>query len=483
MLLVAMVVPTAVATPAAAQPPSNPNEYLYTANSLPNPDPNETQNSVAVSNLNYGDVVGIADLGTSTSPSDVAVNQNGTRAYSANTGTDNVSVIDATTDLVIATVAVGDAPQNLAITPDGLHVYVVNQNSNNISVIDTVSNTVSATIENVGVAPFGVAITRTPSNQSLAYVSLEGSGDVLVINADASPPSVIATIPDVMQSPQNVAASSDGFEVYAVGLNSAGVGRVSAINTSSNAVTHIDLPGATPFDVAANPVGGDLYVSDTQNDQVLVIDPAGLVLQSTVPLDENDHPFGVTYSNDGNFVYVANFGDLDAGVKGSIDTIGAYLDSPEVTDTDDSRFINGPVGLAAGPIPGASSPTKLTVTVDREGKGPRSAANSEDATLRAKLTSNGQPLRDKVIHFTSGSSTTPLCTGLTDRGGTATCTLGSSKSRHDCHTATFKGIGSYQPATAFLCRGGDGHGKPHPKGDSGHGRVHQPTQATAVPAV
>ena len=77
-----------------------------------------------------------------------------THAYVANTGSNSVSVIDTTSNNVVATVGVGDAPKGLAITPDGTRVYVTNANDNTVSVISAASNTVVATV-GVGALPGG----------------------------------------------------------------------------------------------------------------------------------------------------------------------------------------------------------------------------------------------------------------------------------------------------------------------------------------
>jgi len=82
-----------------------------------------------------------------------------TRAYVANFGSNTVSVIDATTTTVIATIPVGGLPfGGVAIMPDGTRAYVT---SNTVSVIDTATNTVVASIP-VGANPLGVAITPAP---------------------------------------------------------------------------------------------------------------------------------------------------------------------------------------------------------------------------------------------------------------------------------------------------------------------------------
>lgn len=60
-----------------------------------------------------------------------------TRAYVSNANDSTVSVIDTTTNTVIATVPVGAGPFEVAITPDGARVYVANNISDAVFVIDT----------------------------------------------------------------------------------------------------------------------------------------------------------------------------------------------------------------------------------------------------------------------------------------------------------------------------------------------------------
>ena len=65
-------------------------------------------------------------------------------AYVGNVSDSTVSVIDTSTNTVIATITVGIKPIDIAVTPDSSAVYVVNSTSpaGNVSVIDTSTNTV-----------------------------------------------------------------------------------------------------------------------------------------------------------------------------------------------------------------------------------------------------------------------------------------------------------------------------------------------------
>ena len=78
-------------------------------------------------------------------------------AYITNLGSNNVSVINTTTNNVTATEPVGIDPNGVAITPDGSKVYVAKNGheyvpGKTVSEIDTITNNVTATV-NLGIAP------------------------------------------------------------------------------------------------------------------------------------------------------------------------------------------------------------------------------------------------------------------------------------------------------------------------------------------
>lgn len=77
--------------------------------------------------------------------------------YVSNGGNANVSVIDTTSNEVVATVPVGQRPWNMALTPDGKKLYVANGRSGSVTVIDTATRTKLRDIA-VGKLPWGVVI-------------------------------------------------------------------------------------------------------------------------------------------------------------------------------------------------------------------------------------------------------------------------------------------------------------------------------------
>src|SRR5207247_1804680 len=81
----------------------------------------------------------------------------GTLAYITNGNSNNVSVIDTTTNTVLTNVAVGNEPIGVAGNPAGTRLYVTNVSDDSVSVIDTTTNTVLTNVA-VGSGPFGVAV-------------------------------------------------------------------------------------------------------------------------------------------------------------------------------------------------------------------------------------------------------------------------------------------------------------------------------------
>ena len=67
--------------------------------------------------------------------------------YAANADSNDVTVIDAATNMVVITIDVGSEPRNPAVSPDGSRVYVPNRHDDTVTVINGMTNTVITTID------------------------------------------------------------------------------------------------------------------------------------------------------------------------------------------------------------------------------------------------------------------------------------------------------------------------------------------------
>ena len=246
-------------------------------------------------------------------PNHVAVSA--TRAYITNTFDGTVSVIDTSTNNVIATIGVGQEPGAVAVRGD--RVYVANYVSGTVSVIDATNNTVTATIP-VGARPVGIA--PTPDGTKVYVRNGYDVGTVTVINATNN--TVIKTIPVGAALNHNATIAGNSRFVYVA--HAGGSGDIAVIDTATDTVvTDIGL-GFYPWVMTMTPDGsavfasggvnewGDpaTYVISTASNSVIDVRfdvgyqgfaPDGSLAYSTSYL-YSDYTFNAFYVNDGNFV-------------------------------------------------------------------------------------------------------------------------------------------------------------------------------------
>ena len=85
-------------------------------------------------------------MSVSDNPDGVAITPEGAFVYVANFLAGIVSVIEAASNTVVATVSVGSTRFGVAVTPDGAFTYVAAFMANTVVVIETAFNTVVATV-------------------------------------------------------------------------------------------------------------------------------------------------------------------------------------------------------------------------------------------------------------------------------------------------------------------------------------------------
>jgi YVTN family beta-propeller protein len=139
---------------------------------------------------------GLPADGIGAEPLSIAASQSTPRVYTANFIDESVSVINTSTQQLIATIPLGDQPQAIAVNPAGTRVYTANLNT--VSVIDTSTNSVIATITNADSNAQGIAV--NPAGTSV-YVTNSVLSSASVINTTTN--TVTATIP-IGGDPQGV---------------------------------------------------------------------------------------------------------------------------------------------------------------------------------------------------------------------------------------------------------------------------------------
>jgi len=292
-LILFLIFVSSAASAATEQSASSVRTYAYISNS--------ESNNVSVIDTTTDTVIATVPVGKD--PLGVAVSPDGRRVYVANYLDNTVSVIDTATNTVKATLNVGRSPNGVAVNPQGTKVYVTNTWSGNISVIDTATNTVTAAVM-VGSMPSGVAVNPQGTR---VYVANCNSNTVSII--DTATNTVIATVP-VENWPSGVAVNPTGTKIYVTnsGYEDLPENTISVIDAATNTVTASVEVGNYPYGVAVNPDGTKVYVVNKMDSTVSVIDAVTNTVTSTVNVGYYNLPYGVAVNPEGTKVYVANWG-------------------------------------------------------------------------------------------------------------------------------------------------------------------------------
>jgi YVTN family beta-propeller protein len=196
----------------------------------------------------------------------------------------------------VATIGVGDTPRGIANNASQHRVYVANYGSNSLSVIDSSNNLVIQTVTGITSAT-GVAY---DPHHDLVWVTNYDSDQVTPIDASS-----LAPLPSIAVGNGPWGIAYDPVHDYVYVVNSEG-DSVTVLDAETRVVSDT-LSGAfnQPFHAAANPVTGKLYVTNFGDHSVAVVNGT---LTSVVNLNVGNpstQPYGVAVDETRDLVYVA----------------------------------------------------------------------------------------------------------------------------------------------------------------------------------
>jgi YVTN family beta-propeller protein len=195
-------------------------------------------------------------------------------------------------------ISVGDEPRGIAVDPARQRVYVANFGSHSVSVIDSSNNTVIQTISGIDSAN---GITHDPTH-NVIWVTSYSHAQVVPIQANAGATVFSVGSPvAVGQGPWGVAYEPVHDFVYvANSLDNT----VTVVNAATDTVVDT-LEGSfdQPFHLAANPVSGQVYVSNFGNARVTVL--AGAAVSRIVELWDSGQPYGIAVDETRDLIYMA----------------------------------------------------------------------------------------------------------------------------------------------------------------------------------
>ena len=168
-------------------------------------------------------------------------------AYVADSGTNDIAVVDTAADTVRSYVSLGSNtdPVAVAVSPDGKYAYVVDRTSNSLSVLQTNLIGTGATVQ--------VASVALGAGSSPLAVAVSPSGDTVLVADSGTTGSYAGTVSVIDTDPADT-----GY-----------LTRIATIDVNGTG-TSADLP----FAVAFSPDGTHAYVVDEANGAVTVLQTA-----------------------------------------------------------------------------------------------------------------------------------------------------------------------------------------------------------------
>ncbi|MCL5786760.1 MAG: YncE family protein [Candidatus Marsarchaeota archaeon] len=244
---------------------SNPSEAAFSPSGAYAYITNFYSNNVMIINTSTNTVTGSITSGAFNNPTSAAFLASGAYAYVTNHGSNNVVIINTATNTVTGSITSGfDAPIRIAFSPSGTYAYVSNGNSANVVIINTATNTVTGAITPGFAIPEGIAF--SPSG-AYAYVANFHSSNVVIVNTATN--TVTGSILYGFSNPRRIAFSPSGTYAY---VTNYGSDNIVIINTATNTVTGAITPGLnSPQGMAFSPSGTYAYVTNTGSNNVIII--------------------------------------------------------------------------------------------------------------------------------------------------------------------------------------------------------------------
>ena len=251
-------------------------------------------------------------------PIRIAMTPNRRKAFVSNGLSSSISVLDTAARTTIATIPVSQLPGESAITPDGRRLFVIHQGGVNgtcpVEVIDTATNLVITTVFIPGNWAKDILFTL---DGRFAYIANFSNGEADVIDTTTYQ---VTSIPTGAGS-RRICISHAGDRVYVA--NNKG-DSVSAIDTATKQLIATIPVGGAPEGIGVTPNDEEIYATNQRDGTVSVIDNTTLTVIATIPT--GNLPQRVVFTRDGTKAFVENgFSDTLSVIDTATHTVIATL--------------------------------------------------------------------------------------------------------------------------------------------------------------
>ena len=344
-------------------------------------------------------------------PSEVAFSPSGAYAYVTNFVSNNVIILNTSTNTVTGSINSGafNNPSSVAFSASGAYAYVTNHGGNNVLIINTATNTITGSITAGFDAPIRIAF--SPSG-TYAYVSNGNSANVVIV--DLASNTVTGAITSGFAIPEGIAFSPDGSYAYVANFHT---NNVVMLNTATNTVTGSMLYGfSNPRRIVISPSGTYAYVTNYGSNNAVIINTATNTVTDSIAYGFNS-PQGVAFSPSGTYAYMTNAGSNNVLIINTGTAITNSINSEVMVNTGpqiSNPYAGGPTGYF-GPNSTLSTSTTSITTVSTSTILPVTTISPKNITVvNASASAPTQLCNDSsgyIIYYQSLNATFHITSG------------------------------------------------------------------------
>ncbi len=291
---------------------SNVDGHIYVTGAGNRTNPGGALYKINPSNLSIVDSISLKE----NPPFGIGINQKTQLAYTSNTRTSSVSVIDLKTGKLVTTITNGEEKSHtreVLVDEDNNMIYITDVGKpGNIWVIDGNTNTYSHSIPNTGQTTTGLTFA---GSKDIIYVTNMGDNTIGVI--DVNKRELIKSFPSGGESPVNI--TSDGEHLFVTNQKS---GTLTILDKEGKLLKSIET-GDGAIGIAYDPVENRLYSANRQTGTTTVLDAKTYEILADLPT--GSHPNHVKVNPETGEAYVLNKAKGGRPVEGEpvkVDTNG-----------------------------------------------------------------------------------------------------------------------------------------------------------------
>jgi YVTN family beta-propeller protein len=312
-----------------------------------------------------------ANLTVGTVPVGVLFDPIDGKVFVTNFGSNNITVINSTSDLEEGSIKVVKGPITMAMDIHDDLVYVIEQAANALAVVRGSTNKVIATVP-TGVFPQAVAY---DSANGYVYVANEQSSNISVVNGSTH--KSVGSIPTPGIGPQVLVYDAANGYLY---VADKGLSYIEMVNVSQSQVVGTIPVGTEPVSMACDDQTGDIYVANQGSENVTIIQGSTNLAAGSVSLSYSPTAVAIDDLTSTGYAalgsgYLSVFNLTNRTVSASI-AVGSYPYGVAVAPSTDRIFIansgDNTLTFAApdlsGAIDSSPNPTDVGLNVSLEAR-------------------------------------------------------------------------------------------------------------------